>query len=124
MAEEKGQMDEEKVQELTEHVRKLVAESRTIQIATVVMLNAWRLYYCSRAVLDNYVEEDESLATDEEREVVKNLIGNSMNTEAMAPYKVDELVACLSGICIPFLQAQEGNISEELDEEEGDEDDD
>ena len=123
MAEEKGQMDEEKVQELTEHARKLVAESKTIQIATVVMLNAWRLYYCSRAVLDNYVEEDESLATDEEREVVKNLIGNSMNTEALSPYKVDQLVACLSGICIPFLLAQEGNISEEL-EEEGDENDD
>jgi len=117
-------MEEERVQELTEHTRELVAESKTIQIATVVMLNAWRLYYCSRAVLDNYVEEDAALTTDEEREVVKNLIGNSMNTEAMAPYKVDELVACLSGICIPFLQAQEGNISEELDEEEGDEDDD
>ena len=116
-------MDEEKVQELTEHARKLVVGSKTIQIATVVMLNAWRLYYCSRAVLDNYVEEDASLTTDEEREVVKNLIGNSMNTEALAPYKVDELVACLSRICIPFLQAQEDNISEELDEKGSEEDD-
>jgi len=116
-------MDEERVQELAEHTRKLVAESKMIQIATVVMLNAWRLYYCSRAVLDNYVEEDENLTTDEEREAVKNLIGNSMNAEALAPYKVDELVACLSGLCIPFLQAQEDNISEEIDKEGNEEDD-
>lgn len=117
-------MEESRLEELTDHAKEMVSDSRTIQISTVVMLNAWRLYYCARAVLDNYVELDDGLVSDEEKEVVKNIIANSMNSEAMKPYKIEELVAVLAEICVPFLQEQEANISEEIDEEGNEKDDD
>ena len=112
-------MTEERMQELAKKAQALVDSSHSIRVATIVMLSAWRLFYCSRLVMDNYIEEEEDI-TEQEQSVITHILATSLYEEALKPYKVEELVAVLVETCVPFLQTQESNISEDL--KEGNED--
>lgn len=114
-----GEMAEERMQELAKKAQALVDSSHSIRVATIVMLSAWRLFYCSRLVMDNYIDEEEDI-TEQEQSVITHILATSLYEEALKPYKVEELVAVLAETCVPFLQTQESNISEDL--KEGNED--
>jgi hypothetical protein len=123
MAEENSnELSDEALDELTARAQKIVDGSKAVRVSTIVMLSAWRLFYAARKVIEQDVQEEKGLDKQDE-DVIMHILASSLYEKALEPYKVQELVATLSEICIPFLQLQEDNISEEL-KEEGDENDD
>lgn len=98
--------------DLTARAQKIVDGSKAVRVSTIVMLSAWRLFYAARKVIEKDVQEEKGLDKQEE-DVILHILASSLYEKALEPYKVQELVATLSEICIPFLQLQEDNISEE-----------
>jgi hypothetical protein len=123
MAEENNnELSDEVMRELTARAQKIVDDSHSVRVATVVMLSAWRLFYAARLVMDQYVQGEEDLE-EQEKAVITHVLSSSLYEEALKPYKVEELIAVLSETCVPFLRVQEDNISVDIDEEEENEDD-
>tara|TARA_Y100001973_G_C5204622_1_gene340541 strand:- start:4078 stop:4461 length:384 start_codon:yes stop_codon:yes gene_type:complete len=113
---------EEKMKELAKVAQRIVDESKTVQVATVTMLNAWRLFYAARAVVSNYMSEEEGISP-EDQVAIGHILSSSLLEAALEPYKVDELTASLEQTCIPFLKLQEDNIvAKEEPKEEKDDD--
>lgn len=111
----------QEMQELMERAHVFIKSSKTLQASMVVMLNAWRLYYCSYATMNAYVDGDETF-TEGERETIKTIVSNSMREESLKPYRVEDLVADLTTTCVQFLDAQKSNIEEEEEDDDKEQD--
>ena len=112
---------EESMELFAEIAQRLIAEHKTVQVTSVVMMCAWRLFYCARNVLESFVTDNEELSA-EERQGAITILLDSVGAKALGPYEIKELKRDVEMTCLSFLTACKDVTAEDLEAIEAKED--
>ena len=106
---------EESMELFAEIAQRLVVEHKTVQVTSVVMMCAWRLFYCARNVLESFVTDNEELS-EEERQGAITILLDSVSARALGPYEIKELTRDVEMTCLSFLTACKDVTEADLEE--------
>lgn len=95
-----------------EIAQRLISEHKAVQVTAVVMMSAWRLFYCARNVLENHIVNHADLSEEEKNGAIKVIL-DSVAAKALGPYKINELTHDIEKTCIGFLSACADALGEE-----------